>query len=60
MDIEIKLSKPLSSLTQAKLHQIRRVATVLRSDGFQVVVIAPVDDAGLVELENNLSKQLIP
>jgi hypothetical protein len=57
MDITIELSHPLSSLTQAKLHQVRRVATVLRSDGFNVTVIAPVED---IELEERLHKQVEP
>ena len=59
MKIEIKLDKPLTALNQAKLQQIRRVATVLRSDGWEVVVIAPVEDITLLETENNLAKQLI-
>jgi hypothetical protein len=55
MNIEIKLPVPITDLTQAKLHQIRRVATVLRSDGFTVTVTAPVDTMALPEEEIKLS-----
>lgn len=50
MNIKISIDVPLTDLTQAKLHQIRRVATVLRSGGFNVTVIAPMDLAMSDEL----------
>jgi hypothetical protein len=49
MKIELNISLPLSSLTHAQQSKIRRVATVLREEGFKVEIKAPVEIEKLPE-----------
>jgi hypothetical protein len=61
MNIKIELDVPLATLNQAKISQISRVATVLRSGGFIVTVTAPIDPDALgdaLEDEERLRKRL--
>ena len=39
MEIEIKVSTPAKDLNQRELQSIRRVANVLRANGFEVDIV---------------------